>query len=525
MNKKVKIGIIVGVLLLVGGGGAACVAGMANNIAAVENMADSHATETVEKKDVSNYVSASGTVQGINSVKIAPPANSKVLELNTELGSAVKKDELLCVFDDSDLQSEYDNLKKKYKLSEDQTDNTHEKNERALTTAKEDKDIAVKNAQDALNKARDERNIAVNDAADVLNKAKKERDKAYNEFDDKVKKYNDKVKTRNRAYDNMMEAEYEDKEQFYQKYTSLDAELEVEEKELDAQKAALAPLDDAVNAAQKAYDSAVRQADQLVTDAKKAYDAAVRQADQAVQAVQDVIDAEKFTVDDTVKEQIKELKEKIADCQVKAPIDGVVTALGIAEGGLPEGTSILTIEDTETLKINVDIKEKDIMNIHEGMKAEITATALPDKTFSGTDSRVVLVPTVTPGAEGGTSSNYTAEVTIDDKDSGLLLGMNAKVKIVLSEKKDTIAVPMDAIVEDENGNFVVFIAEGTSPDASKCTAKAAKVRKELETDYYVAVSSDELKESDVIILDAEGLKDGDSVNISTEAFDFGGDDK
>ena len=524
MNKKVKIGIIVGVLLLVGGGGAACVAGMANNIAAVENMADTHNTEKVEKKDVSNYVSASGTVEGANSVKIAPPANTKVLELNTELGSAVKKDDLLCVFDDSDYQSDYDNLKKKYKLSEDQTDNTHEKNERALETAKEDKEIAVKNAQDALNKANNDRNAAINEAADTLNRAKSDRDKAYNEFNDKVKKYNDKVRTRNRAYDNMMQADYEDKEAFYQRYTSLDAELEAEEQQLDAQKAALKPLDEAVSAAQKAYDSAVRQSDQLVTEAKKAYDAAVRQSDQAVQAAQDIIDAEKFTVDDSVKQQIKDLKEKIADCQVKAPIDGVVTALSIAEGALPEGTSILTIEDTETLKITVDIKEKDIMNIHEGMKAEVTATALPDKTFSGTVSRVVLVPKVSPMSEGGTSSSsYTAEVTIDDKDSGLLLGMNAKVKIVLSEKKDAIAVPMDAIVEDENGNFVVFIADGATD--SKCTAKAVKVRKELETDYYVAVSSDELKESDEIILDAEGLKDGDSVTISTESFDFGGEDQ
>lgn len=522
MNKKVKIGIIVGVLLLAGGGGVACVAGMAKNIAAVENVAAGHRTEEVERRDISNYVSVAGNVEGANSVKIAPPANTKVIELNTELGSAVKKDDLLCVFDSEEYETEYNNLKKKYKLSEDQTGDTHDKNERSLKIAKEDRDIALKNAEEVLDKAKKERTIAIDEANDTLTKAKNERDKAYKDFNDSVKKYNDKVKERNKVYDKMMKADYADKEEYYAKYNALDAELAGDEQELNAKKSALTTYDDAVNASQKSYDTTVRNMDETVSDAKKAYDAAKRQADQAVQAAQDVIDAEKYTVDDSVKQQLEDLKKKIDECNVKAPIDGVVTALGIAEGGLPEGSSILTIEDTDTLKITVSIKEKDIMSISEGMKAEITASALPDKTFKGTVTRVVLVPKVNVGADGSSSSSYTAEVTIDDKDTGLLLGMNAKVKITLEERTSVLSVPIDAIGTDESGNDVVFIADNASDKS--CTAKAVKVRKDLVTDYYVSVISDELKEGDVIILDAEDVKDGESVAVNNEIYSFGGDD-
>lgn len=522
MNKKAKIGIIVGVLLLVGGGGAACVAGMAKNIAAVENVSNGHRTEEVEMRNISNYVSVSGNVEGANSVKIAPPANTKVIELNTELGSAVKKGELLCAFDSEDYETEYENLKKKYKLSEDQTDDTHDKHERALKIAQEDRNISLKNAEDVLNKAKNERNIALDEANDTLNKAKDERDKAYKDFNDSVKKYNDKVKDRNKIYDKMMKADYADKEEYYAKYNALDAELAGDEQELDVRKKALTNYDDAVNAAQKTYDTTLRNMDQTVSDAKKAYDAAKRQADQAVQAAQDVIDAEKYTVDDSVKQQLNDLKKKIDDCNVKAPIDGVVTALSVAEGGLPEGSSILTIEDTDVLKITVFIKEKDIMSISEGMKAEITANAIPDKTFKGTVTRVVLVPKVSMDPEGASNSSYTAEVTIDDKDTGLLLGMNAKVKITLDERTNVLSVPIDAISTDESGNDIVFIADDATEKSYK--AKAVKIKKDLVTDYYVSVISDELKKGDVIILDADGIKDGESIIVDNDTYSFGGDD-
>ena len=487
MNKKAKAAIIIAAVLLVGGGCTAGLAKMAHSIAAVDTMEAGNELDKAEIRDVSNYVGVSGKVAGVNSVKIAAPANSKVLELNTELGSAVKKGDLLCVFDTEELEQNYESLKKKSALSDDRTDDTHEINERSLRQAV------------------DEQKRQLADAQENVDKATKERDKQYKKYNDEVKKYNDDIKKRDAAYDSVYAAEeYSVFQSRLADYNEIEERVKAAKAQLDAMKESLTAYDDAITAAKKQYDSVKRS------------------TDQSIQAVKDTIRAEKYTEDDSLETQLKELEKQIADCEVKAPIDGVVSELGITEGGVAESKSIITIENTNTLKIKVNIKEKDILKLKEGLRAEITVDAIPDKTFSGELSRVVLVPEVTMG-ENGASNNYTAEVTITDKDSGLLIGMNAKVKIILSEKKQTLSVPFDAVTEDSTGGKIVYIA--VKQDDGTYKAKAAKVMIDLEADYYVAISSSEVKDGDSVILLPDGISEGDTVTVKAGGYDyFGGDD-
>ncbi len=486
MNKKAKVAIIIAAVLLVGGGCTAGLAKMANSIAAVENMSTGYELDTAEIRDVTNYVGVSGNVEGINSVKIAAPANSKVLELNTDLGSAVKKGELLCVFDTEELETNYESLKKKASLTDDRTDDTHKINERTLKEAVEEQKRQLAEAQENIDKVT------------------KERDKAYKKYNDEVKKYNDDIKKRDRLYDEVYAARtYDVLQAKSAEYNEVEERVKATKAQLDSMKESLTPYDDAITAAQKQYDSVKRT------------------TDQAIQAVKDTINAEKYTEDDSLETQLKELEKQIADCEVKAPIDGVVSELGITEGGLPEGKSIITIENTEKLKIKVNIKERDILKLKEGMKAEITVDAIPDKTFKGELSRVVLVPEVSMG-ENGSSSSYTAEITITDKDSGLLIGMNAKAKIILSGKEDVLSVPFDAVTEDSSGNKIVYIADKQSDGT--VTARAAKVTVDLEADYYVAITSAEVKAGDALILLPDGISDGETVTVNTDKYDFFGGD-
>ena len=78
--------------------------------------------------------------------------------------------------------------------------------------------------------------------------------------------------------------------------------------------------------------------------------------------------------------------------------------------------------------------------------------ATGDEEFTGKVSRVVNIYSGADpysGAEGG----YTAEITIDSKGTNLLIGMNAKAKIILERSDDVIAVPYDAIDENDDGEI------------------------------------------------------------------------
>ncbi|MEI3013733.1 MAG: hypothetical protein V8T36_02630 [Ruthenibacterium lactatiformans] len=48
------------------------------------------------------------------------------------------------------------------------------------------------------------------------------------------------------------------------------------------------------------------------------------------------------------------------------------------------------------------------------------------------------------------------------EDTGLLIGMNAKLNIILSTTDNVFAVPFDAVGTDENGGSVVYVKTGGS---------------------------------------------------------------
>lgn len=135
--------------------------------------------------------------------------------------------------------------------------------------------------------------------------------------------------------------------------------------------------------------------------------------------------------------------------------------MNIAEGSILTTDSLMTIENTDSLKIKVQIAEADILNVHEGISAIVKTSATGDKEFNATVSRVVNVYNDTPqGTEqtGTSAGGYSAEITIDGDNSGLLIGMNAKVKIILDEKKNVLAVPYDSVITDDDGNSHVLLA-------------------------------------------------------------------
>ena len=81
--------------------------------------------------------------------------------------------------------------------------------------------------------------------------------------------------------------------------------------------------------------------------------------------------------------------------------------------------------------------EADILKVHEGQKCTVKTTATGDEEFAATVSRVVNI--YSPGQMNmmgqTTGGGYSAEITIDDKNTDLLIGMTAKVQILLEEKK------------------------------------------------------------------------------------------
>ena len=178
-----------------------------------------------------------------------------------------------------------------------------------------------------------------------------------------------------------------------------------------------------------------------------------------------------------------------------------MTSVNVRVGDINgEKTTILTIEDTNSLKLVATVAEADILKIQEGMKASVTADATGEEELSGTVTRVVRVKSQSGGgAEGAPAAagGYSVEISIDSNE--LLVGMAAKAKVMLKEKGEVLAVPYDLIQYDENGGAFVLVAEPNDDGSAVAVRKNIEVGEEV--DYYTEITGGDLKEGDMLIYD------------------------
>lgn len=427
-------------------------------------------TYTIERQDLTNSINVSGTVKGNDLVKISSTVSSRISTLNVELGDYVKKGDILCTFDSSLLQEEYDNLKKSLDLSAEMNVNTHEINLRNLKNAKSEKESAVAQAQRAINEAQNAR------------------DRAYSRYNTLDQSCQDAAAVRDDLYNQVTNCEDNNFDMLYEAYEEAAANCRSLEAERDEFYDQLGSYDSAVQSARDAYNSTVKS------------------CDAAIQSCQDIIDAEKYSAgDSSTTSQLDKIQEQIDNCVITAPMDGIITALNVAEGSIPTTDALMVIEDDSALKISTNVREADILKIKNGMKAVVKTTATKDTEFIGEVTKVVNIYT-----EGGmnsyyeqTEGGYTVEITVKESEN-LFIGMNAKVEIIIDEKDDVIAVPYDSITEDDDGNSIVYVAR--PKEGETYTAEPVKVTPAMETDYFVEIESADIKEGDMIVITSEYMK-------------------
>lgn len=503
-KKSRKILIAVIAVLLVGGiatGVVACQRSLSGSMQDYQNSSGSLVNTTeIAYHDISNHISVSGTVGSESLVKVTSKLTAKVQSLNVEIGSQVQEGDVLCVFDSSELQQQYDNLLKSQQNSQSQSDNTHKINQRNLDNAKQDKEINLAQAQ-----------RAIDDAVNAQTKA-------YQKENDLVDELNDETRKRDDAKYKMDTINPEEDPEGYAKASQdyQTAEMNVQTKE-----ASLEAIRDQLDTYDKAVQTAV-----------DAYSATERSADLAIQNYQDILDAEQYQQNGDTGTELQKLADSIAECTVTAPRSGVITSLNIAEGSIPTTDALMTIEDTDSLKITVQINEADILNVREGMPAVVKTSATGEQEFDATVSRVVSIYNSSaqgnPDGMGSSSSSgsYSAEITLDHaENSGLLIGMNAKVKIILSEKEHVLAVPYDAIMtesdtdsensgdsenpENQENPESYYILRAVTGSDGVTRAEAIPVEKGMEGSYYTEIISDQIHEGDQIIANPGDYHDGD----------------
>ena len=218
------------------------------------------------------------------------------------------------------------------------------------------------------------------------------------------------------------------------------------------------------------------------------------------------------------KDDVYESMEKT---HVSSPISGYIITMNVEEGNnYAQGNTVFTVADTSGFVVSATVDEYDIANIATGLPAKIKFEATGDEEFDG---EVTFVSVASEGsisgqqgqAAQGTSNvaTYKVKIQLNENDDRLRVGMTAKASVILDSVDNVLAVPYDCVQQDKDGkDFVAVIKK----DGTK---KNIYVTKGLESDYYVEIKGEGLKEGmtvEAIVKDAPSTDIMDYMELSTE---------
>ena len=139
----------------------------------------------------------------------------------------------------------------------------------------------------------------------------------------------------------------------------------------------------------------------------------------------------------------------------RSPIDGIATSVDIKLGETAisgttniAGSNLITVADPSSILVEVLVDEADIANIAIDQSSDVFAVAYPDQALEGT---VQSIATSAKRSSYRQGLSFTVKILLEaTADIDIRPGMSCRAEIFTKIKQDTIAVPIEAIVfEDE----------------------------------------------------------------------------
>ena len=211
--------------------------------------------------------------------------------------------------------------------------------------------------------------------------------------------------------------------------------------------------------------------------------AKLRQAEAQVQSAQASLD---------------QLNEQLSYTTLVSPMDGVVLSRDVEMGDAVSSilvlgstaTLVMTLGDTTQVYVQGKVDEADIGSVYLGQPARIRVESFPNKTFNGKVTKIAPL-----GVEKDNVTTFEVRVSIDNPTGELKANMTANAEVLITEHKNALTVPEQALVYDNQKNASVFVPDPKQKDGQRNIPVKAGISNGSKTEIL-----DGLKEGDTVVL-------------------------
>jgi HlyD family secretion protein len=235
-----------------------------------------------------------------------------------------------------------------------------------------------------------------------------------------------------------------------------------------------------------------------------------------------------------VRAQLARAEKDLARTSILAPMDGIVSSMGVKKGervvGTAQmaGTEMMRVADMKSIEVRVDVGENDITKVKIGDTALVEVDAYNNRKFKGIVYKIANPVSTATSAMASTTevANYKVHIRLfTDSYQDLIKenakfpfrpGMTASADIQTKSKVNVISVPLNSVTtRDKEGQGketkVSNNATTNNEEPAKADEELSEVVFVLQKDNKVKMVKVKTDIQDLNYIQVEGVKVGDVV--------------
>ena len=223
-------------------------------------------------------------------------------------------------------------------------------------------------------------------------------------------------------------------------------------------------------------------------------EANLRSAEATYRASQQAAKSAEYNVA-SAEASLKEIRTSLTRTTIAAPTDGIISMLNVEQGervvGTIQmtGTEMMRIANFNSMEVQVEVSENDILRVSVGDTAAIEVDAYLDVKFKG-----VVTEMASSAANTGTTQALTSDqvtnfivkirilpesyIGITDKKMPFRPGMSATVDINTNTERNVISIPIQAVTTREK-------EEGDTTNVKKAGSSSVSADSEIDEIVFV----------------------------------------